>query len=175
MSSPPRYVRTRFGPSSMRTPSRWSGINASMSKVIHKPAGGEVGDYLERARLLEEVRRAGDDLDLVLTPHMAGCVTVHLEHSLVASAHDQERGRADRVEAGASQVGPAATRHDRPHGRVGLGCRPQRRTRARAGAEEADRKRTGVLVVAQPGGRSTEPSGEERDIEHVGAVGFLLR
>src|SRR6266550_7784239 len=111
MSSPPRYVRTRFGPSSMRTPSRWSGISASRvgetrevrtreragrphcspacclrmrsEEMFEEPAGSEVGDGLERARLLEEVRRAGHDLDPVLTGQMARRVAVHLEDGFV--------------------------------------------------------------------------------------------
>src|SRR5437867_7266173 len=41
-------------------------------------------------------------------------------------------------------------------------------------AEEADRERSCVVSVEQPGARRAETPGQERDVEHVRTVRFLV-
>ena len=81
----------------------------------------------------------------------------------------------------AGQVGPPATRDDRPAPTCGgspigpLGSRDQRRAAAGAGAEVADRQRGRVGLQLRPGGGFAEAAGEQLDVEHVGAVALFMR
>ena len=59
--------------------------------MAHEPAGGKAGDLFQRPRLLEEVRRSGDDLQLLLDTQLLQRLPVHLDHRDIVSPHDQER------------------------------------------------------------------------------------
>ena len=103
-----------------------------------EPLAGHLGDGVERARFLEEMRRAGDDLDAVLAQQLAYGVAVELEHDVVAGTDDQQRRGACLAETGCGQVGPAATRHHRADACRWMAGGPQRGGRAGAGTEVAD-------------------------------------
>ena len=82
-----------------------------------EPARGEGRGAVERARFLEQVRRARHDLDAVLAPQVLRGLAVELDDDVVVAADDQQGGCADLREAGAARSGrpprdtTAATRH----------------------------------------------------------------
>src|SRR5690349_21325560 len=81
-------------------------------EVFEKPVGGEAGDFLQRAGLLEEMCCAGDDGEgLLPVEHFVGFL-VEFKHRFIAFADDQEHGSLDAPEGIAGEVGPAAARND---------------------------------------------------------------
>src|SRR6266511_3412025 len=158
-----------------RTTSKGRSLRAVERQVLHEPVRGEVGHDVERARFLEQMGRSRDDLDAMLAAEPPRRLTVELEAGVVVPTHDQACRRAHVVEPVVREIGPTAARHDRLHGRSGLGRRPQRRARAGAGAEVPERKSPDRRRVEQKRRRRTKAIGEQGDIENVRAVGLLVR
>ena len=113
---------------------------ARPSKCRRNQSRRGLGREVERAGLLEQVRRSGHDLDLVLAPQLRGGLPVEPEDDVVVAADDQQRRRSDRAEARSGQVGSTAAGDDRGDVGVGLGGGPQRRRRTGARPEVADRE-----------------------------------
>ena len=80
-----------------------------------EPPGRQARDLLQRARLLEQVRRAGHDLEpRPRRACRASASRFMRDHRHVVAAHDQERrGAALAGSAVPGQVGPAAARDHR--------------------------------------------------------------
>jgi alkanesulfonate monooxygenase SsuD/methylene tetrahydromethanopterin reductase-like flavin-dependent oxidoreductase (luciferase family) len=64
-------------------------------QVPYEPVARQPGDLLERTWLLEQVRRAGHNLEPLLTAELVERRPVQLDHQLVSTANDQQRGRLD--------------------------------------------------------------------------------
>src|SRR5262245_57093516 len=61
--------------------------------VLQEPISRQLRNALERAGLLEQMRRARHDLDALVARERVERLQVQLEHLLVVLADDQERGR----------------------------------------------------------------------------------
>src|SRR3990172_11335875 len=108
---------------------------AGFAEMADEPRRGEVSDLLERARLLEEMRRARDDGELVLAAQEGRGLAVEFEDDVVPAADDEKRGRLDEPHARRGHVGASAARDDGSDLPAELRPRPERcsRSRARAG------------------------------------------
>ena len=95
-------------------------------EVVDEPVAGESGGGLEGAGLLEQVGRAGDDLDPMLAGHLVGGLAVEFEHLHVATSDDEQRRRPHGTEARCGEVWSATTRDHSADGGIISGC-PQRR------------------------------------------------
>ena len=93
---------------------------------------------LERARLLEQVGRAGHDDQFLLAAQQCAASAVHPDHRHVVAAHDQQRRRPHLRQCIAREVGPSAARYDGADRVRSLGGGHQRRGRTGARAEQAD-------------------------------------
>ena len=77
----------------------------STATIWGQPPGGEVGDPLQRTRLLEEVGGAGDDRDLVLAAQQARRALVQLQYLPVGASDDQQGRRDDRSRSSPARSG----------------------------------------------------------------------
>ena len=67
-----------------------------VDQVAEKPLLGQPGDLFQCARLGEQVRCAGDDLELPGAAQPLVSLAVERQHGLVVAADDQERGAVTR-------------------------------------------------------------------------------
>ena len=122
------------------------------AEVGDEPRRGVIGDDLERAGLLEQVRRPGDDLERGLDPQRAPGPTVEVEHGRVVGADDQQRRAPDPA--------PATPPPDRPARR---GRRPRRcdlgDRRRRPAPPPRPCSRRSTRSVAPPLGPAGDPLG----------------
>ena len=63
-----------------------------------EPRSGEAGDGLQRPGLLEQVRRAGDDLEVLLAPEPGVSLPVQLDDLAILAPDDEQGGRRDAGE-----------------------------------------------------------------------------
>src|SRR5918992_3889087 len=133
--------------------------------MAHEPAGGEPRYLLQRPRLLEEVRRPGHDLQLLLRAKPSERLLVHADHGHVVTADDEKRWRLDEGQGVAREVGSPTARDDRADLPRVFGRSDQRSSGARAGAEVADPKVSCLGVIYQPLCGAGESLGEEPDVE----------
>jgi len=138
--------------------------------VADEPRRGELGDLLERARLLEEMRRARDDGELVLAAQEGRGLAVELENGLIVASDDEERGRTDEPQARRGHVGPAAARDDGSDFPRQLRSRPEGGGSSGARAEVAGRQVGAFGLAPEPPRRRDEPFREELDVEDLGPV-----
>ena len=145
-------------------PARW--------RVNH--ARARCGDLLERARLLEQVRRPGDDLEARRAGHLREGVPVEPEDDVVVAAHEEQRRRGHERERLAGHVRAPAARDD--GGDVPRRDRggPQRRRRARAGAEVAHAQAGQVRSRGDEAARGEQPPRQQLDVEARGGIRVLL-
>ena len=66
---------------------------------------GQAGDFLEGARLGEEVGGAGDDLELAVAAELIVRLAVELQDDLVGATDDQQGGRLTFCSAPAARSG----------------------------------------------------------------------
>src|SRR5688572_5714788 len=71
-----------------------------------------MGDLFERARLLEEMRRAWDDLHLLFAPESREGLLVEINHNVIFAANNEQSGRFNPWQGIVGKVRPAATRHN---------------------------------------------------------------
>jgi hypothetical protein len=135
--------------------------------MADEPLRGEPRHLLERAGLLEEVRRARDDRELATRmDERVARGFVHLDHAVVAAADDEERRRAHfREQALAGEVRAPAARHDRADFVGHLGGDAQRRGGAGARTEQPDPQAAGRRVSAHEPHGVAEPPGQQIDVE----------
>src|SRR5690606_15279364 len=156
--------------------SRRAALGHPPAEVAPEPPGRQAGDLLQRARLLEEMGRAGHDDEFLLGAQRVVRLPVQADDDVVEPADDQERRRADLAERVAGQIGAAAAGDDRLDPRRLLRGGDERRRRAGARAEVPDRERGRLRVRAHPLRRPDQTPGEERDVEDLLAVvGLRLR
>jgi hypothetical protein len=74
----------------------------------------------------------------------------------------------------AGQVGTTAARDHRAHPVAEPGGGDERRRRAGAGAEQAERKTAHRRLLREPAHDVNKPLRQKRNIEDIGAIGFLL-
>ena len=110
-------------------------------EIAQEPVPREPRDFIQRARLLEEMRRAGDDYELSLAAHLGERCAVQREDLEVVAADDEKRWRAHARQGVPCKIGPSAARHDRADRVWAFGGRDQRRCGPGAGAEVADAQR----------------------------------
>lgn len=95
--------------------------HASAGQVGGKPVPGQGGGRGQRARLLEQVGRAGHDLQAVLAAQAGLSLAVEVEHHVVLPADDEQRRRGYGGEPARGKIGtPAAGDH---RGDSGAGLR----------------------------------------------------
>ena len=143
------------------------------SEVAEEPVSGVPGGGLERARLLEEMRGARHHHQLTLAAQLPSRQLVQLQHLVVAPTDDQQRRGSHRAETRAGQVGSPAARHHGSDLRPGVGSCVQGGGGTRARTEEADRELAEVGLADDRTGDLHEPTSEQFDVEHVGAVSLL--
>ena len=86
--------------------------------IPNEPIGGEPSSRVERAGLLEQMRRTGHDGELLDAAQLAQRALVEFEHVAILGADDQKRRCHDARERTAREVGtPAARSHGRYAGR----------------------------------------------------------
>ena len=140
-----------------------------------EPRGRKAHHVVEGSGLLEQMRRIGHDVELLVAAQAQHRLLVERDDLRVEAADDEQCRRSDILECGTGQVRPAAARH---HGRGAVLRRARRHQRcaaAGAGAEVADRQRGRVGLQLRPGGGFAEAAGEQLDVEHVGAVALFMR
>ena len=75
---------------------------------LGEPSTRQRGGGLESARFLEEMGRAGDDLEPVLASQLRLCLAIEFQHHVVVTTDDEEgRGGDDRQSLG-GQVGASS-------------------------------------------------------------------
>lgn len=136
-------------------------------QVLLEPSSGQPCDALERPRLLEQVRGAGDHVHPHLRAHARRRRAVHADHGDVVASDDQERGGGHARQGVLGEIGPSAAGDDGEDLRP-LGGRDQGGPAARAGPEIADRETAGEGLSMDPIRDRHQPAGEEADVEaHV--------
>jgi hypothetical protein len=102
------------GGSGREVPQPRGSLPSPPSQVPHEPLACQARHLLEGARLLEEVRRAGDDGELLRRGEERQSLPVEPEDRGVVAADDQERRRLHTSERLSGEVGAASTRDHRP-------------------------------------------------------------
>ena len=97
--------------------------------MCQEPVARVLDHRIERARLLEEMRRAGNDREPLCAAQFVESRAIEAKHNIVVTTDDQEGGGADRGQCPPGEVRAAAARHDRrdPHA---FGRRGDERRRA---------------------------------------------
>ena len=138
-------------------------------QMLHEPGTSQGHHRFQRARLLEQVSRAGNHLQTALAVQAAIGSTVERQHLGIVTANDQQRRRGDFLQRISGEIRASATADDGPHIMAPRG-RDKRRRRASARAEEPQRQVAPRRNSAEPGRSLVEPVGEQRDVENIGAV-----
>src|SRR5207249_818579 len=73
-------------------------------QVLHEPAARRLPNAFEGSRLLEQMCRPGDDLELHLTRHVLHRVAVHLDDRLIEPTDDEQRGCDHPRQRGAGEI-----------------------------------------------------------------------
>ena len=63
--------------------------------VEQKPIARKFGDLFQRARLFEEMSRAGNDLQFYVAAHPIARPLVQLDNDIIVAADDEQRRRLD--------------------------------------------------------------------------------
>src|SRR5438128_11340248 len=104
---------TRCGPPNSWMRTAFMGSPPGWDEVVREPLRCERADDLQRARLLEEMRRARDNLELLLSPEHRERLAIQIEHHVIGSSHDQERRRGYLGKHLSGEIGPSAGRTNR--------------------------------------------------------------
>ena len=138
-----------------------------------EPFPGQGRGLLERAGLLEQVRRVRHDLQLRRPAQVAHRFPVQFQDFVIAFADDQQGRRGHTRQVFEREIRSAAARHDCADARF-VRCCLQRRRRAGAGAEESDRQAVRRRLLGRPGDGSLHAFRQERNLEYFAAI-FPLR
>ena len=133
--------------------------------MSHEPAGSEVRNLLERARLLEQVRCARDDPQLARARQALHRPAIQRENNVVQAPDDQQGRSPDAFQRVARQVGPPAAGD---HGPQAVRHRRRRNERCcgpGARPETADGKAARPLVARQPCSRPHDATRQQVDVE----------
>ncbi len=153
----------------------WGSLAGALLQILREPSRRERDDLVERARLLEQMRRAGNDLQARRTGELGHGAAVQLDHDGVALPDDQQRRRQNAGEGIRREIRPAAPRDDGGDQLRPSRGRGQRRGRARAGPEEPNREIGRAFLLLDPIERLFEPPGQQRDIEDLVAIAGFAR
>jgi hypothetical protein len=82
----------------------------SPSAIRREPVGGEDDHGFERARLLEEMRCARHDLQLLYGRKPGECAPAEIENGGVRATNDEQNRRADPPKSISGKIRPAAAR-----------------------------------------------------------------
>src|SRR6266446_1136061 len=134
-------------------------------EVPLEPVARQQPHLVERARLFQEVRRAGNDHELLFTMQLRERRPVQCDDLDIVAADDQQRRRTDPREGGSGQIGTATTRDDGADRFATLSRCHQRRAGASAGAEISDTELPRLRRLGEPIGDADEPLGEQLDVE----------
>ena len=72
--------------------------------MTNEPVAGKTGNLLQRSRFLEEMRRAGDDLERHLPGDERHGAAIQLYDNRIITPHDQQGGLANRSQRLAGEV-----------------------------------------------------------------------
>src|SRR3984893_13344723 len=103
-----------------------------------EPVARQQRHLVEGPPLFEEMRRTGDDHELLFAMELRKGPPVQCDDLDIVAADDQEGRRTDPREGGSGQIGTATTRDDGADQFGTLSRCHQRRAGARAGAEISD-------------------------------------
>ena len=135
--------------------------------VEQKPIRCQIGHALERAGFFEQMRRAGNDVDLYFAAHPRTRLFVEVNDNVVFAAHDEERRRFHFWQSVTGKIGPAAPRDDGGDLVGQFGGGHQCRGCAGARPETADAQIARLLLFMRPPRRVEQPFGKEADVEPV--------
>jgi hypothetical protein len=145
--------------------------------VLQEPVGSVLRHPPQRARLLEQVRRAGNGHEALDRRYVAHRTAIQRKHFGILAADDEESGCAHRGQRVPSKVRTSTAADDRTHAvRMLCGCDQGSRC-ARTRAEKPEGKAVELLAVGKPPQRATDALREERNIEPQFAgdsIDFLL-
>jgi hypothetical protein len=133
--------------------------------VPGEPIPGQPRDLLQGPRFLEQVRRAGHDLQARPARQFPQGAPVQLDDHRVPGSDDQQRRLADRAQGLAGEVRTAAAGDHRGHRGRPVRGRDQRGRRARAGAEQPGPQPRRGRECLRPVGQRGHPVGEQGDVE----------
>ena len=145
--------------------------------MLLEPSGGERGDLIEGSWFFEEVRCPRDDREMLHAWKLGEGILVEPQDQIVASAHDQQRGRLDLRQRSSRQVGSPASGHDSANGRSEFRRRDQCGRATGAGSEIAKAQLLRRQLLDDPFRGGFESAGQERDVESemtVASVGGLF-
>src|SRR6266404_308205 len=131
--------------------------------MLLEPFGRQVGDLLERAWFLKQMRCARDDFQFFLATQLCERLFIHLDHSVIQSAHNQQRWCRDLWQGRPSQTRPATARNDGADTIAKLCCSYERRGTASTGS-----KVTNIQVIElalDPIRRINQTLGQHSDIK----------
>ncbi len=112
--------------------------DSGLAQLLEKPIARHAGDLLQRARLFEQVRSSGNDLQFLFALQVRHGLAVQIDHYGIGASDDQERRGFDASERIAGQVRTSAARNDGIHQMRQLGRGHQRSGGSCAGAEQTD-------------------------------------
>jgi hypothetical protein len=147
--------------------------------MITEPRARESRNFLEFARLFEQVSGTRHDLQPRLRRHALHGALIHPDHGVIQAAHDEQRRRLHFRKGITCQIGAPAARNNRSDP-----IRPRRGgdqcgTTSCARPEQADGQVPRSRLLAQPAHRVHESVGQQLDIEAdvrgVLVYRFLLR
>jgi hypothetical protein len=140
-------------------------VGLDRREVALEPLACQPRHLVERTGLLEEVRRSGDDHQLLLAAELLERRPVQLDHLKVVAADDQQRRRPDERQGRPGEIGAPTARDDRADRLGAPRRRDQRGGGAGAGAEVADPKMSRLRMLGEPVGGPDESLGEQADVE----------
>src|SRR5689334_8447825 len=82
-------------------------------RVAFDPGGGMSRDFVERTGFLEQMRRAGNDLEPRRSGELRERDSIQLDHRLVVSANNEQSGSAHAREPPAGEIRASSAGHDR--------------------------------------------------------------
>lgn len=142
--------------------------------MIEKPCAGSDDNLLQRAGLLEKVRRAGHDFETRLAGHESERFTVKFEHVPILTADKQQRRRPDAWQGRAGEVRAPATRDDGGDCVGLLGGRDQSRCGSGARAKQPKRKAANPFFLRRPSNSLDNSFGQQGYIEDIVPISRLL-
>jgi len=143
-------------------------------EVTLKPMRGEIRHFFQRARFLEQVGRAGNDLHLLLAPEPRKRLAIEADNGIIVTANNEESGGVNVRQRIAREIRPATARDNRLDLPFKFGGGNQRRSRAGTRAEKAEFEICDLVSVGGPSRRFNEPACEHHDVEPKMACEILL-
>ena len=144
------------------------------AEMPQKPLAREPRHLIESTRLLEEVRRALNDLDPVFAMQFPGRLPIQVEHRVVARADDEEGGRRNALERFPRKLRPSTAAYHGRDAQWALCSRAQGNCRTGARTQDSDRQTLKTRLRFQPVDRLHQPVALHFDIK-VRSAGKTLK